>query len=973
MIKEKKKILYIIGISSILFIVFSSCVWINNTKTTDDSIRSQFESSELNNREKIHTDIKVPEKQYLNLSKKLNDIKTPLKSSKGINKRPKDIKTKGTNLTPKEAYAIVVGVADYPGSSADLSYTDDDAQDIYSLLVDEYNFKEENIIYLQDSAATRGTISNAFDQVAAQMSEDDIFFFYYSGHGGFGTEAGPYSVNVQSPHNYPNNYDNTWSISHSGAAYMRVHFYRLETEYNYDFILCGDSTVYSDYYYELFSGNYGYNFWSSYIPVDRYYIRLISDYSYTYYGFRIDKYEAILDDGTHYLCSYDSIPDSPENYYIDDLLDLKLDNLDAAEKYVVVDSCHSGGLIPEVEEMGRYIMTACEADEYSLENPDLQHGVFTNYFLESTTQASDSNGDGILSMEECYDYTRDNTISFSSGEGYTHHPMESDNIPDESILNTAFGSVQLNQSGNSLNYSFTMHGIGLINELKVGVYDYSEGSYNYNITDLTALSTSDTGFESYSGVIQLNGFTGLTGYGIYAQITGNEILKIYNIFPSQLDSDNDGLKDMIEIFYETNPLQYDTDGDGLGDLSEFNWNTNPLSNDTDMDQMLDLYEVTYGLNPNLDDSDLDIDGDGLNNLLEHNLGTHPDDKDTDGDQMDDGWEYQYRLNLFIDDANSDNDFDGLTNIFEYRLLTVPIAQDSDSDSLLDGAEVFMYSTDPKIADTDSDGTLDGVEITLNTNPLDPRDSNIKIILNMIGIAILVPLGCSGTIMSIRYIQKRKKGEIGKGESINSFKIKMKPNTYNSLETVKIKRPQRKLTSSYYSYRPSSLPHQSYKSYHTPYGDSMKSKIEDIILYRLPPPEPPYTEKGKNAKILALMASNDLKSGRMQEAAEKMIQALLLGVPEPYNTQIKQYLLDSLNMNRIKTNYLSSSSSKNLKTNLIKCPYCNQINEPESKFCIKCGKRVEQQPNPEQGIVICKNCGTTNQKGNNFCIKCGGKL
>ena len=32
-----------------------------------------------------------------------------------------------SELSAKEAYAIVIGVADYPGSIKDLSYTDDDA------------------------------------------------------------------------------------------------------------------------------------------------------------------------------------------------------------------------------------------------------------------------------------------------------------------------------------------------------------------------------------------------------------------------------------------------------------------------------------------------------------------------------------------------------------------------------------------------------------------------------------------------------------------------------------------------------------------------------------------------------------------------------------------------------------------------------------------------------------------------------
>ena len=38
-------------------------------------------------------------------------------------------------LTPKNAYAIVVGISDYPGSDSDLSYCDDDALDVYQRVI----------------------------------------------------------------------------------------------------------------------------------------------------------------------------------------------------------------------------------------------------------------------------------------------------------------------------------------------------------------------------------------------------------------------------------------------------------------------------------------------------------------------------------------------------------------------------------------------------------------------------------------------------------------------------------------------------------------------------------------------------------------------------------------------------------------------------------------------------------------------
>jgi len=154
-------------------------------------------------------------------------------------------------LTNKDAYAIVVGISDYPGTEADLSYCDDDSQDIYSMLVNDFNFKSENVYYFQDSSASKAAISNAFDLIASQISEDDIFFFYYSGHGGSGTSsAGIHSHSIDSPHNYPNYYDHMWSIYHSDADYMRVHFDRFDLENGYDYVYLGDTDLGSGWYYE---------------------------------------------------------------------------------------------------------------------------------------------------------------------------------------------------------------------------------------------------------------------------------------------------------------------------------------------------------------------------------------------------------------------------------------------------------------------------------------------------------------------------------------------------------------------------------------------------------------------------------------------------------------------------------------------------------------------------------------------------
>jgi hypothetical protein len=75
---------------------------------------------------------------YLNYFTDENDIIT--KDSEDIlekmeNKRENPIELQplhsSSSLTTKNTYAIVIGISDYPTSSYDLSYCDDDSQGIY--------------------------------------------------------------------------------------------------------------------------------------------------------------------------------------------------------------------------------------------------------------------------------------------------------------------------------------------------------------------------------------------------------------------------------------------------------------------------------------------------------------------------------------------------------------------------------------------------------------------------------------------------------------------------------------------------------------------------------------------------------------------------------------------------------------------------------------------------------------------------
>lgn len=819
-----------------------------------------------------------------------------------------------SSLTPKNAYAIVIGIENYPGYSYDLYYCKDDASSVYSLLRYDYNFKSENIRYITDSAATKTGIDNAFSIIRSQIHLNDIFFFFYSGHGGG-----------------------------SGSS--------------------------------------------------------------------------------HYLCPYDSIPSSPSKYYYDNDLDWQLDNLNCAEKYVLIDACRSGGMIPETQASGRYIISACTSSEYSWETSNLHHGVFTYYFLRSISYATDSNGDGVRSVEDLYSYISTHTASYMAGYGESQHPQKYNGITGQAVLYPSLGSVSFNPSDNQLSYSFYLYGHGSINTLNISVCSVSQ-NITFKSEDLTENSSSSTGFEYYTGTIQLGAGENVTGYEILAKIDGRTLITIkktygdtdgdglYDLFeinegngidPRLNDTDSDGLNDYDEFYGSTDPLNSDTDSDGLLDGLEVNiYFTNPTNNDTDSDGLPDKYEVDYNLDPLFNDTNLDYDNDSLSNLLEFQLGSYPNNPDSDSDGMDDGyennnglnllyndseldldsdglsnfleyqvgslannadsdgdlmpdlWEYNNGLNLTFNDAYFDFDNDTLSNFLEYQLGSYPNNLDSDADSMPDKWEYnnnlnltfndaqldadldglsnineYLYNTDPQNQDTDGDLYFDGIEVQWGTDPLNPFYSLNTIFLNIIGIAILI---ITVYYAPHRYVGKKRKIEKPGGK----FEINENTEKFNILKVeTKIKPiispPPYKTTT---TYRPPPLYQATYKRGYPPGEDINVKKmlIKNYIQHELPPPKSSYSVEGQKAMQVAMAALKFISEGRMRESLDAMMMALQLGVPEPLNSQLKQRLLNSLDL-EIKT---TTSVALDTLTGHKKCRFCGQINKLTNKFCIKCG-------------------------------------
>jgi uncharacterized caspase-like protein len=72
---------------------------------------------------------------------------------------------------------------------------------------------------------------------------------------------------------------------------------------------------------------------------------------------------------------------------------------------------------------GRAIVTAARPAEVSIELPELGHGIFTYYLTEGLKGAADLNRDGIVTLQELYEYVEQQVSRKSRLVGGNQHPV----------------------------------------------------------------------------------------------------------------------------------------------------------------------------------------------------------------------------------------------------------------------------------------------------------------------------------------------------------------------------------------------------------------------------------------------------------------------------------------------------------------------------------------------------------------------
>lgn len=89
-------------------------------------------------------------------------------------------------------FAVMVGISDYGGRANNLSYTDEDAMKLAEALRREGVLNPASVT-LTNADATVAGVRDAFRRVAAQAGPDDMFLFFFSGHGSQ-SDPGPVSA-----------------------------------------------------------------------------------------------------------------------------------------------------------------------------------------------------------------------------------------------------------------------------------------------------------------------------------------------------------------------------------------------------------------------------------------------------------------------------------------------------------------------------------------------------------------------------------------------------------------------------------------------------------------------------------------------------------------------------------------------------------------------------------------------------------
>lgn len=81
-------------------------------------------------------------------------------------------------------WGVFAGITDYPGGTNDLPECANDAVKLVETLTERGLLTQDRRVLLTDAQATRQNIRDAIQRLGSQVGPQDVFVFFYSGHGG---------------------------------------------------------------------------------------------------------------------------------------------------------------------------------------------------------------------------------------------------------------------------------------------------------------------------------------------------------------------------------------------------------------------------------------------------------------------------------------------------------------------------------------------------------------------------------------------------------------------------------------------------------------------------------------------------------------------------------------------------------------------------------------------------------------------
>jgi hypothetical protein len=158
----------------------------------------------------------------------------------------------------------------------------------------------------------------------------------------------------------------------------------------------------------------------------------------------VDQRGVERDGFSKYLVPADAEPDDLYSTALPmDELQTIFARIEAERVVVFLDACYSGAAggrtfaskkvrATHVDDLflerltrskGRAIVTASRPAEVSIELPELGHGIFTYYLVRGLRGAADLNRDGIVSLQELYEYLEQQVTHKSRAVGGNQHPV----------------------------------------------------------------------------------------------------------------------------------------------------------------------------------------------------------------------------------------------------------------------------------------------------------------------------------------------------------------------------------------------------------------------------------------------------------------------------------------------------------------------------------------------------------------------